>query len=93
MPPDPPRNLAPSALEHDILFSPTFATDYKGYFMDVECMWPGSAHDAKVFANSSISRKLRQGILTSTFQCPLEGGVKIQNYLIGDPAYPLLHTV
>ena len=45
-------------------------------------MWPGSVHDAKVFAISSI--------LTSTFQCPLEGGVKIQNYLIGDPAYPLL---
>ena len=24
--------------------------DYRDYFMDVECMWPGSAHDAKVFA-------------------------------------------
>ena len=64
--------------------------NYKGYFMDVECMWPGSVHDAKGFAYSSISRKLRRGILTSTFQCPLEGGVKIQNYLIGDPAYPTL---
>ena len=33
--------------------------DYKGYFMDVECMWPGSVHDGKEFANSSISHKLR----------------------------------
>ena len=64
--------------------------EYKGYFMDVECMWPGSVHDAKVFANSAISHKLRGGILSSTFQYPLEGGVKIPNYLIGDPAYPLL---
>ena len=58
--------------------------------MDVECMWPGSVHDAKVFANSSISHKLRRGILTTTFQCPLEGDVKLPNHLIGDPAYPLL---
>lgn len=58
--------------------------------MDVECMCPGSVHDVKVLANSSISHKLRRGILTSTFQCPLEGGVKIPNYLIGDPAYSLL---
>ncbi len=64
--------------------------DYKGYFMDVECMWPGSVHDAKVFANSSINYKLRQGVLSSTFQCPFEGGEKIPNYLIGDPAYPLV---
>ena len=28
--------------------------DCKGAFMDVECKWPGSAHNAKVFANSSI---------------------------------------
>lgn len=26
--------------------------DYRGYYMDVECMWPGSVHDAKVFTNS-----------------------------------------
>jgi hypothetical protein len=58
--------------------------------MDVECMWPGSVHDAKVFANSSINCKLRRNILPSTFQCPVEGGEKIKNYLIGDPAYPLV---
>jgi hypothetical protein len=58
--------------------------------MYVECMWPGSVHDAKVFTNSSINCKLRRNMLPSTFQCPVEGGEKIQNYLIGDPAYPLV---
>ena len=64
--------------------------DYKGSFMDVECKWPGSVHDAKVFANSSINAKLRSNKLPCTFQTPIPGGVKIPNYLIGDPAYPLL---
>ena len=64
--------------------------DYKGMFMDVECRWPGSVHDAKVFANSSINAKLRNNKLPTTFQTPVPGGVKIPNYLIGDPAYPLL---
>ena len=86
----PNRELTGFLFLQTVLLNVQAVCDYKGYFMDVESMWPGSVHDAKVFANSSISRKLRQGILTSTFQCPLEGGVKIQNYLIGDPAYPLL---
>ena len=35
--------------------------DFKGTFnvMDVDCRWPGSVHDAKVFANPSINEKLR----------------------------------
>ena len=64
--------------------------DYRGYFMDVECMWPGSVHDAKVFANSSINMKLRNAILPQTFQMPIQSAEKIPNYLIGDPAYPLV---
>ena len=63
--------------------------DYRGYFMDVECMWPGSVHDAKVFANSAINRKLRNKKLPTTFQSPIQGE-KIPNYIIGDPAYPLV---
>ena len=29
--------------------------DYEGTFLDVDCSWPGSVHDAKVFAHSSIN--------------------------------------
>ena len=58
--------------------------------MDVECMWPRSVHDAKVFANSSINIKLRTNKLPSVFQISVFSNAKIPNYLIGDPAYPLV---
>ncbi|XP_044163271.1 protein ANTAGONIST OF LIKE HETEROCHROMATIN PROTEIN 1-like [Acropora millepora] len=64
--------------------------DYRGFLMDVECKWPGSVHDAKVFANSSINAKLRDNKLPTTYQSPVSSGVKVPSYLIGDPAYPLL---
>ena len=63
--------------------------DYRGMFIDVECRWPGSTHDAKVFAKSSINQKLKNGELPKTLQTILPGCDKIPNYLIGDPAYPL----
>ena len=64
--------------------------DYRGYFMDVECMWPGSVHDAKVFTNSSINKKMRENKLPTTYQTPVVGRAKVPNHLIGDLAYPLL---
>ena len=64
--------------------------DYRGYFMDVECMWPGSVRDSKVFTNSSINKKMRGDKLPTTYQTPVVGGAKVPNYYIGDPAYPLL---
>ena len=39
--------------------------DSKGIFIDVDCRWPGSVHDAKVFAKPSISGKLKGGKLPS----------------------------
>ena len=57
--------------------------------MDVECKWPGSVHDAKVFANSSINHKIKTGQLPKTFITLLPGYEAIPNYLIGDPTYPL----
>lgn len=54
--------------------------------MDIECMWPGSVHDAKVYANSSINKKMRSNNLSIVYQ--MVQGHKIPCYLIGDPAYP-----
>ena len=64
--------------------------DFQGYFMDVDCRWPGSVHDAKVFANSSINKKLSNDMLPVTYKQLVPGHAEIPNYLIGDPAYPLL---
>jgi hypothetical protein len=63
--------------------------DSNGYFMDVECRWPGSVHDAKVFANSCICKNLNNGKLPITYLTVLPGHDAVPNYLIGDPAYPL----
>ncbi|CAB4016605.1 Hypothetical predicted protein, partial [Paramuricea clavata] len=63
--------------------------DYRGIFMDVECRWPGSVHDAKVFANSSINQKLVSGQIPMIQLSVFPGSEKIPNYVIGDPAYPL----
>ena len=69
---------------------------YKGFYLllqryiyGLDCRWPGSVHDAKVFAKSSISHKLREQQLPQTFQMLIPGLDKIPNYLIGDPAYPV----
>lgn len=35
--------------------------DYEGRFIDVDCRWPGSVHDAKVFSNSNINYLLQKG--------------------------------
>ena len=58
--------------------------------MDIECKWPGSINKAKVLANSSICKRLRSSDLTTIFQTISNSEVKILNYLIWDPAYPLL---
>lgn len=63
--------------------------DYRGLFMDVDCRWPGSVHDAKVFYNSKINKDLQQGKLPTNPTSLLPGFDAITNYILGDPAYPL----
>ena len=63
---------------------------YKGAFIDAECTWPGSVHDAKVFENSFISKLLRSSNLPAIFQIISNSEVKILNYLTDERAYPLL---
>ena len=57
--------------------------------MDVDCRWPDSANDAKVFCTSDINQKVLEHKLPITSQPILPGRMEIPHYLIGDPASPL----
>ena len=65
------------------------ACDYHGLFLDVECRWSGGVHDAKIFANSVINKKLQNSQLPKAYLCILPAMSPLPNYIIGDPAYHL----
>ena len=58
--------------------------------MNVECMWLGSVHDAKVFANSFINKELCNKNIPVIYQAISHNHIMVPNYLIGDPTYPLI---
>ena len=57
--------------------------------MDIDCRWPGSVHDAKVFSNSVLNIKLKHGTIPQVYGHLLPGHAQIPCYLIGDLANPL----
>ena len=58
--------------------------------MDIECRWLDSFHDAKVFCSSKININLKVKEIPSTELTTRPGYDAISNYIIGDPAYPLM---
>ena len=66
--------------------------DYQGRFIDVDCRWPGSVHDAKVFSNANINYLLQEGKLPQVYRTLLPGFNKGPCLLLGDPAHTLLIT-
>ena len=63
--------------------------DSEYLFCDIYVGWPGSVHDACVFANSSLYKKAIEGtILNGHVRCL--DGKDVPTVLVGDSGYPLL---
>eukprot|EP00794_Sanderia_malayensis_P020675 gene20675-biopygen17064 len=67
--------------------------DHEGYFLDVDCSWPGSVHDAKVFGNSAINKLFQENKLPKLEKKLNSNDIDVPPVILGDPAYPLLPSV
>ena len=63
---------------------------HKYCFIDESIKWPGCVHDARVFSNSSINTKLRNGSIPKSVKIILQNEPPVPACILGDPAYPLL---
>ena len=67
--------------------------NHLGQFIDVEIKWPGSVHDARMFANSGVQISYLEGkfkFFYENLSDKPETQKMVPQILLGDPAYPLL---
>uniref|UniRef100_A0A8C3T2E5 DDE Tnp4 domain-containing protein n=1 Tax=Chelydra serpentina TaxID=8475 RepID=A0A8C3T2E5_CHESE len=63
--------------------------DHKGRFTNINVGWLGKVHDARVFRNSGLFRRLQEGIYFPDQKITV-GDVEMPIVILGDPAYPLM---
>ena len=59
-------------------------------FIDVSTKWSGCEHDAQVFSNSSINKKLRNGSIPRCEKVIVQNETPVPVCLLGYPTCPLL---
>ena len=64
--------------------------DYHYCFIDVDIKWPGSVHDARIFAKSSLNRMLMDGTIPRSPRTVVQNEDPVPICILGDPANPLL---
>ena len=65
----------------------------KGIFTNVEVCWPGSVHDARIYANCSVNKAFIEKRLPRNLKEIVPGHALVPPVLLGDPVYPLLPNV
>ncbi|KAH1170850.1 hypothetical protein KIL84_006468 [Mauremys mutica] len=63
--------------------------DHRGRFTNINVGWPGKVHDARVFRNSGLFRRLQEGTFFPDHKITV-GDVEMPIVILGDPAYPLM---
>ena len=62
--------------------------DHQYLFQDINVSWPGSIHDAHVFANSLLYHKAQNKEILNSWSRNISG-VNVCPFLVWDSAYPL----
>ena len=63
--------------------------DHEYLFRDICVGWPGSVHDARVFVNLQIYKKITEDCILGSEPCRTILGKQIPLCIVGDSAYPI----